>query len=134
MTTPPYVVNIQHRDGNPNKSQWSIPVADEQASFVLAHSRGWLLTDNGWSYHVRNDVVDYLGYAVPHRGIPIEHRRKLLLAKFVASGTPLVWHGYPADPQNNRHDVPDIAIRRQWLMEDVLPPQFVRKVGRQQSC
>lgn len=60
--------------------------------------------------------------------------RRLLIAKFVASNSPKVWHGYPADHQKRTQDIPDTIILEEWMRLSYLKPAKIRKVMRGQPC
>lgn len=121
-----YSVNPHHRNGNVNKSQWTISEADEIRSFELASANGWLLAEKGWSLHFVDLTATWLGVAK-------DRTTQLFVAKFVG-GQEIDWHGYPADYRNNNHDIPEEAILRSWLTQKHLSAAKVRKIAKGQPC
>ena len=63
---PPYEPNPVHRDRTPDKSQWTIPPADETACFDQSVVRGWLGPTRGWGVHLVAQRPDWLGTARDH--------------------------------------------------------------------
>ena len=127
MPPPPYVVNPKHRNNSSQGSQWTITPTEEQQCFGASYEYGWLLGAVGWGLHFSNDVIDYLGVAV-------DRSRRLFVAKFVVNNSPVVWHGYPADPEKNVQDIPHEDVLNMWLGADLLSAAKIRKIGRQQPC
>jgi hypothetical protein len=127
MTAPAYVVNVQHRNSNPNKSQWVITPDQERAVFLRAHESGWLLPTVGWGLHVLEGAATYLGLST-------DRERQLVVAKFVGGQSPIDWHGYPADHEVHPQDIPEEFVLDRWLSQGVLPAPKVRKIGKAQRC
>ena len=121
-----YGCHPHHRNGNPNKSQWTITEHDEVASFKLAHTNGWCSSTTGWGLHVSQKRAEYLGTS--EGGVRI-----LFIAKFVAADSDS-WHGYPADPQAKVDDVPENRVLQHWLTHQFLAPSKVRKIIKRQPC
>jgi len=65
-------------------------------------------------------------------GVAQDHATQIFIAKFVGAGG--VWHGYPADHQQNQRDIPDESVLLKWMDLKVLSPAKVRKVLRGQLC
>lgn len=122
-----YVINPHHRNGNTNKSQWTISEADEIKCFDLAKNQGWVLGEKGWGLHVVGQKPTWLGVAQ-------DHSTQLFVAKFVGDSSGVEWHGYPADYRNNHHDIPEEGILRKWLSESGLSAAKVRKIAKGQPC
>lgn len=122
-----YIINQHHRNGNSNKSQWTINKADEEICFTLANSSGWILSDKGWGLHFVSQKPTWLGVA-QNGGI------QLFIAKFVGDSARNEWHGYPANYRNNHHDIPESEILKQWLSNSVLNTAKVRKITKGQPC
>jgi hypothetical protein len=116
-----------HRNNAPTKSQWTISEADERTAFETAEHKGWLIPSEGWGLHLRGDRPSYLGLAQ-------DRARELFIAKFVGSGTPIVWHGYPADHQLHRQDVPPELVLNKWMQLALVPPAKIRKIAKAQRC
>lgn len=93
-----YLPNEQHRNGNPEKSQWTISLDDELASFFQAEERGWQESNKAWGLHLVEGRIIYLG-VTKNRQTPV------FIAKYTCSRD-AVWHGYPADYRNNSQDIP----------------------------
>ena len=123
-----YCFNTQHRDGNPNKSQWTIDTDQEIDVFCCMADHGWGFQDNGWSLFIKEDSsIDYLGF--------IQSRKaKVFIAKFVVDTNHNAWHGYPADYQVRAQDVPHKDILRKWKDENYLTKAKMRKIMMGQPC
>ena len=124
-----YVSNNQHRSQVPGKSQWSIPFNDELTCFNMAQSNGWVEADSAWGLHLLDNVLAYLGWAQ-------DHQTCVFVAKFVGNrvGKQVIWHGYPADHQNNQQDIPTQGILKIWLLNKVLKPAKIRRIMKGQRC
>lgn len=96
-----YVINQQHRDANPHKSQWTITEQDEVNVFNMA----LLSSTLNWGVHISSNRIDYLGKN--------KYRERLFLAKF--SENQNIWHGYPADYVRSTHDIPSRDAMLIWL-------------------
>lgn len=129
---PSYITHPPHRNGNPNKSQWTITPDAELACFALSGNEAWLLLEVGigWGLHLE---VDGTGTAnVSYLGENAARNRVLFLAKFV--GTSGQWHGYPCDPQAKAQDIPKPAILESWLAKKLLPAAKIRRILKGQPC
>ena len=123
-----YLPNPQHRDGNPNKSQWTINIDQEIYVFRCMAYYGWGFQNNGWGLLINNDgKVDYLGF-INNRNTAV------FIAKFVGDTNHNSWHGYPADYQFRAQDVPDRAILQRWKENNYLTKAKVRKIMMGQPC
>lgn len=122
-----YSANPVHRNGTLGKSQWTIPVPDEDLCFTRAVARGWILKNVGWGLHDSGTEgqIDYLGVARDHRTL-------VFIAKFI--GNSGAWHGFPADHQQSRLDIPDSEILKKWMVSKSLSNAKIRKIVRGQSC
>ena len=120
-----YLSNPQHRDRTKGKSQWTITLKDEIACFNVACAKHWTDKGNGWGLHYSGEVLAYLGVAQ-------DHQTRVFIAKFVENEG--IWHGYPADHQTNRQDVPAEPILAIWMKTEVLRPAKIRKIMRGQPC
>ena len=120
-----YSPNPQHRNRTPEKSQWSISLAQEIAYFNTTYANQWIDNNNGWGLHYSEGRLDYLGLAQ-------DYITRVFIAKFVGDrGT---WHGYPADHQQNQQDIPTERIRTIWINTNVLRPAQIRKITKGQPC
>jgi hypothetical protein len=122
-----YLNHPDHRNGTADKSQWSISEVDERSVFNRSRINNWLPPSPGWGLHSHNDHTMYLGTSSD--GV-----RSLLVAKFVASSAPIVWHGYPADHQRKRQDVPTREILVAWTNLRLINEPQMRKILRGQPC
>jgi hypothetical protein len=123
----PYLHHPDHRNATHGKSQWTITKQEELASFHVAHSSGWITGVSGWGLYTPAGVPEWLGTAQ-------DHVRRVFLAKFVSSSTPVTWHGYPADHQVNAQDIPNERILNDWLTKGLFRPAKLRKLARGQAC
>jgi len=121
-----YVINIQHRNGNLAKSQWTIPQLEEVGCFTHAKAQGWFSLKEGWGLHFVATRPHLLGVA-RNRAVA------LFIAKFVGSDE-TNWHGYPADYRHNHHDIPSGQVLKTWLDQSVLPKAKIRKITKGQPC
>lgn len=122
-----YQPHPDHRNNNPNKSQWTISVAQERGSFSAADRDGWLEETTGWGVYRSGVKLEYLGRDKTKA-------RRLFVAKFVRGREGEDWHGYPADHQANASDIPSKRVRREWLDNEVLPAHKLRRLARGQPC
>lgn len=119
-----YFHHPDHRNSNPNKSQWTITREEERASFSQAFAEDWLRDTDGWGLHTPSGLPEYLGTALD---------RKVFVAKFVGGpGTP--WHGYPADHQQRAQDIPHEAALQSWMNLGLLTAPKIRKIAKGQRC
>jgi hypothetical protein len=122
-----YQHHPDHRNRTAGKSQWTVSEADERTTFDYSRTNQWLAQHVGWGVYVLAGRATYLG--VSDDGL-----RRLLIAKFVGSNSPKVWHGYPADHQKTTHDIPTTKILGQWMRLNLLRAAKVRKLMRGQPC
>ena len=116
-----------HRNRASGKSQWSISEPAERSIFDGSRVRHWLDQSFGWGLYIRDGRAQYLG-------VSADHARRLIVAKFVASHSPKVWHGYPADHERKTADIPTTNILWQWINPQYLGPAKTRKIMRGQPC
>lgn len=121
-----YTSNIQHRNGNPEKSQWTISTVYEESSFQLSIHNNWLLNTHGWGLHLVSGQPTIVGIAK-------DRTNNVFFAKFVGADK-INWHGYPADYRNNNHDIPDSDILRKWLDASIFSRATIRKITKGQKC
>jgi hypothetical protein len=123
-----YACKRDHRDGTRVKSQWTIPVEDEHASFVLGIDSDWVSGQSAWGLHLRDGAADYLGRSAVSPGPSVN----LSIAFFqLASST---CHGYPSDPKRSIRELPPEAVKSDWLSKGYLRSSVVRKLGRGLTC
>ncbi len=121
-----YQFNQQHRDSNPNKSQWEINQRDELNAFLRAANSNWRVGDNAWGLHIMIDTPHYLGR--------VPGNRRSFIAKFVIDSNHNAWHGYPADHILNAHDVPNQEVLLSWVRNKFIGTPKMRKIIRGQPC
>ena len=122
-----YTINPVHRNGMPEKAQWTISYQDEMNSFIFSNQHAWICNDNAWGLHFINNHVAYLGVAQ-------DHITEVFIAKFVNDVDHNNWHGYPADHQANQQDIPDENVLRDWLTNNIIPKQKINKIARGKPC
>ena len=127
----PYRSKPDHRDGTNLKSQWTILYNQEVASFDLATREDWSSgATTRWGLHM-NPAPGNLGQSASAFGTPT---RPLFIAKFIDGDANDLWHGYPADPYRNQHDIPPSSVLRAWNSATHLRPAVIRKLVKGQLC
>src|ERR1035438_3288612 len=103
----PYESKLDHRDGTPVKSQWTVSLQAEQLSFDHATLKEWTSgVTVRWGLHL-SPRPENLGVSATALGTPT---RDLFIAKFVDGNSNDLWHGYPADPYRHQQDIPPINV------------------------
>lgn len=125
---PSYTINPQHRDGNPNKSQWTVLEADEKSIFDVSYSAGWKDEDDKKCFGIKNS-----GTTLSVIGRCKDRIIDLKIAKFV-SDHQFIWHGYPANYRTNQQDKPSTSILKKWVDEDFITKSKMGKITRGQKC
>jgi hypothetical protein len=127
----PYSSKADHRDGTTIKSQWTISHTDETTSFDLATCENWSSSaTTRWGLHL-GPAPGNLGRSAFIFGTPT---RDLFIAKFIDGNANDSWHGYPADPYRNQHDLPPSNVLRAWNSPIYLRPALIRKLVKGQLC
>lgn len=124
-----YVFKRDHRNGSPEKSQWSISGHEELESFRRTRDSGWLTASKGWGLHLVADQPSYLGWSA-------DKSRQLFLARFsgTVAGVPDdSWHGFPGDYLKHAQDIPDGKILLDWVSRDLLTPARMNKILKQKE-
>ena len=121
-----YLYHPDHRNGNNEKSQWTISEAAECKTFMDAFELDWLDDSQGWGLY---RVAD----SVRHVGVGIERTLDLFIAKFVGNASQSEWHGYPADPTRNG-DRPTRETLLMWLEHEFLPSPKISKLIQGKRC
>ncbi len=111
---------MDHRDQSDKKSQWHISTDAERECFVKSITAEWNLPQyNCWGLHFEDEKVSYLGVTARSES----ELRQLFIAKFIDSNQNSKWHGYPADPCNEKQqDIPPEVILNDWLQKQYLRP------------
>ena len=86
-----YKVNPQHRNGNPNKSQWCVSANVEEDLFKVSCDSGWFNQQRTCCFGIISNggKLLVLGVSAQNNPPPTE----LHFAKFVCDQS--LWHGYP---------------------------------------
>lgn len=86
-----YIINTQHRDKNPNKSQWCIAELEEINLFRLSFGNEWFDENKTSCFGIISEEkkLKVLGISASNR-LPL---MDLHFARFVCDQQ--IWHGYP---------------------------------------
>lgn len=86
-----YICNQQHRDGNPNKSQWKLSECEERELFRVSYDSCWFNQHKTWCFGIisKERKLKILGVSAKNNPPPTD----LHFAKFVCDQS--LWHGYP---------------------------------------
>ena len=122
-----YIVKADHRDGSRIKSQWTIPVDKERASFAFGIDSGWVLDKRAWGLHLIDGVANYLGRSAVDPGPSVD-----LCVAFFQIEEPC--HGYPSEPKRSTREIPPEKVKNDWLSKGYLRASVVRKIGRGLTC
>lgn len=122
-----YVLHSHHRNGNVEKSQWTVTYKEEITLF-----EGSIMTEppgicDTWSLRKDKSVVGRSPLKIPPA-------RDLRIAKFVKNSDHNYWHGYPADYRMHAHDRPPIEILLKWHKTGQIEKHEISKVRRGQPC
>lgn len=121
-----YIISSQHRNGNPNKSIWTISYEEEVNCFIETITKNWKENSVAWGVKVINDLIQVVGLN--------NAKVELKLAKFVDGSNKNVWHGYPADYMNKSQDRPTTDILKNWVVNGYLTKAKMSKIRLGQSC
>jgi len=128
-----YIWNMQHRNGNPNKSQWIINHNQEIHVFEYSYGANWISRKQNkkfsWGLNLINEVPSVLGETAKNCELPLQFVR---IAKFV-EGTQ-TWHGYPANYRCNSQDRPDPKILENWYTRGYIRKDEIKKVRNMKPC
>lgn len=122
-----YFSKLDHRDGTAVKSQWTISVSDERASFALGVDSGWIIDQRAWGLYLKDGAADYLGKSAMSPGPSVD----LCIAFFQISE---ICHGYPSDPKRSVREIPPDTVRSDWISKGYLRSSVVRKLARGIPC
>lgn len=125
-----YIPKLDHRNGSPQKSQWTISEQAEQQCFYQAYNLWQQAEYTCWGLHFENGKAVYLGKSKISSGIV----RDLFIAKFLDSNANCEWHGYPADHTLNHQDIPPTDVLAVWLKDGHLRQAAIRKITKGQKC
>lgn len=130
-----YINNPQHRDNNPNKSQWLLSEQDERTCFedafgIQIRELGLVEVDVCFGLWLVNDDLIRLGTSAQNSNTP---NRELFIAKFVDGNQNSRWHGYPADHRLKKGDTPT-EILPVWVRLELITASEMRKISQQKRC
>ena len=117
----PYHFKSDHRDRTRVKSQWVASLPDELVLFEDGYPRN--RGNSFWHLRKTPNGLLHLGFSARIHGA----QRDLHLAIF--RGNP-DWHGYPADPENNKQDKPPSSVIRAWYDEGTLLKRQWKRLSR----
>lgn len=99
-----YQINEQHRDKNPNKSQWIVSPKEEVEIFVDSYRNSWFDNDHiSFGIKLNNSNLIVLGKT--------KNNLDSKVAKFSMNSK--LWHGYPADLSMLK-DIPSTIVLCEW--------------------
>lgn len=130
-----YIQTMTHRNGNPQKSQWTINEIEERDCFEFAAQMyfidGFSSNYCCWGLYILNKSPERLGKSAANKPQPF---RDLFIAKFVDGDKNNKWHGYPADLVNYTQDIPLENILNYWMEANFFSAAKIRKMSRAQKC
>lgn len=120
-----YQINPHHRDGSPQKSQWTINNREEVEVFGWSMSINSISDDYYWGVFWDGVLCNTLGVT--------PHRLNSKIARFECTAQPRVWHGYPVDYVNDpQHDCPGYDVLKKWAgLGIITKPQIAKLIGGQ---
>lgn len=121
ICTEVYQINPNHRNYNPQKSQWI--VKNHEEVMVFGWSMEYECLWEGYYWGVLYDGINcsVLGTAVSGFNTKI--------ARFECSRQPRIWHGYPVDYVNDpQHDCPGRAILLKWEAMGIITKSKIAKL------
>lgn len=122
-----YLPHPHHRNGNQNKSQWTISHEGEISVFTRSYQQNWLIGSVGWGLHIVGGAISYLG-------VDQSHAEHVFIAKFILGQPQQPWHGYPADHRNNHADIPHEDILKSWMQGNLLPACKISRILGGKRC
>lgn len=118
-----YVSTRYHRNGDPQKSQWTISIEEELLSFATSQENKWYDDDKGWGIHPTGALLE-VG--------KLKTGEKVLIARFQKLGPTAhnQWHGYPADIRGKTHDIPNDFVLTDWKNKKIILNHQFSKIRR----
>lgn len=100
-----------HRNGNPIKAQWIIPVDEEIDCFANTKKENWIDGNGecGWGIIGDGNGHKIIGYVRNKGG-----NTSVYIARFVGDKATDEWHGYPANVARSISDRPIDSILSEW--------------------
>ncbi len=128
-----YVINWQHRDGNPKKSQWAIDQGQEIGVFECSYESDWVSQEqdkrSSWGLYIVDRIPSVLGRTARECKLPLGDVR---VAKFTESQQ--TWHGYPANYRDNNQDRPDTRILKSWHTRGYIRKNEIKRIRSMKPC
>lgn len=120
-----YQINPHHRNGNPNKSQWTVNNREEVEIFGWSICINSISDNHYWGVWLERDMCRPLGVT--------PHRLNSKIARFDFTEQPMVWHGYPVDYVNDpQHDCPGRDVLLKWAgLGIITKTQIAKLIGGQ---
>lgn len=126
-TTSNYIISSQHRrNGNPNKSIWTVSFNEEVDCFIQTINENWKNGNEAWGLRVIGTILQVVGL---NNG-----SEELKIAKFVDGTNTNVWHGYPADYMSKSQDRPTTNILKVWVDKKYITKAKMSKIRLGQTC
>ena len=121
-----YMAVSYHRNGNPQKSQWSISVEEEFESFKISRQQNWHNEKRGWGLHPK-DPFSTIGRTTANNNVVIA-----IFQEMSPNGQNVddIWHGYPADIRGKINDIPTVDVLRSWLTNGYINGHEFSKIRR----
>ena len=121
-----YVLNEQHRNGNPHRSQWTIRPNDEVGVFEHSIESSWISQNRNcsWGLYLLNEKPSSLGLSIT--------KKSLWIAKFVESAN--IWHGYPANYRFHTQDRPHTEVLQDWRSCGYIRKHEISKIRSGKRC
>lgn len=138
-----YFFNPQHRNENPNKSQWTILCSEELDCFRNSWKKYWNgivdgiddgeIPDNAYGVLIQDGKVIPIGIR-SRENTQKQGCHELYIAHFEgnrgANNQSVIWHGYPADYLVNSHDIPSDCYLKEWKAKNLLTNSQMNKIRR----
>lgn len=121
-----YIISSQHRNGNPNKSIWSLTHDGEIDCFIFSVNSNWVDEHTCFGVSVLGETIQVVGHNCDND--------ELKIAKFVDANANMLWHGYPADYMRNSQDRPATNILRDWVQKGYISKAKMSKIRLGQTC
>lgn len=115
-----------HRNGDPEKSQWTISIEHEFESFAVSRKNKWFNDQHGWGIHPSMELLD-VGRLVDGRNVQIARFQEM-----TPHGQEIQnkWHGYPADIKGKTSDIPILKVLTDWLELGIIKKHQLSKIRR----
>ncbi len=119
-----------HRNGNRNKSQWTISQRQEVLLFQSAFQEADPVDGVIWSLLVQEGIVCVVGRS--RAASPPQ--RQLKISRFNDNAQPSYWFGYPADYELFRQDRPPMCILMRWFETGIIGKADISRIRQGKRC